>query len=156
MILPIFLLGSSIGGLVAGYFKLKRKNEKLYVSFILLLPFFASPIEQAMATIPGKYAAYTYIDIHSTKEKIWRNVTWVRAISEHEDKGWLTNALGFPRPIKAELNYEGVGAFRQAIFDKGLVFNETVLSYVPQQKMVFSIKANPSTYLRQRWMNILL
>jgi hypothetical protein len=67
----------------------------------------------------------------------------VRTINKDEDKGWFANALGFPRPIKAELNYEGVGAFRKAIFDKGLVFNETVLNYVPQKKMVFSIKANP-------------
>lgn len=143
MILPIFLLASSIGGLIAGYFKLKRKNENLYVSFILLLPFFTSPIEQALGAIPGKYEAYTFIDIHSTKEKIWSNVTRVRTINKNEDKGCFANALGFPRPIKAELNYEGVGAFRKAIFDKGLVFNETVLSYEPQKKMVFSIKANP-------------
>jgi hypothetical protein len=51
--------------------------------------------------------------------------------------------MGFPRPIRAELNYEGVGAFREAVFDKGLVFNETVLSYEPKRKMTFSIKANP-------------
>jgi len=62
----------------------------------------------------------------------------VRTINKDEDKGWFANALGFPRPIKAELNYEGVGAFRKAIFDKGLVFNETVLNYDPQKKMVFS------------------
>ena len=36
-----------------------------------------------------------------------------------------------------------MGAFRKAIFEKGLVFNETVLSYEPQKKMVFSIKADP-------------
>lgn len=143
MILPIFLIASSIGGLIAGYYKLRKKNEKVYVSILVLLPFFISPIEQAIGTIPGQYEAYTFIDIHSSKEKIWSNVTRVKAISKSEDKGWFTNALGFPRPIKAELNYEGVGAFRKAIFDKGLVFNETVLSYEPQKKMVFSIKANP-------------
>jgi hypothetical protein len=143
MILPIFLIASSIGGLIAGHFKLKKKNEKVYVSLLVLLPFFISPIEQAIGTIPGQYEAYTFIDIHSTKEKIWSNVTRVKPISKSEEKGWFTNALGFPRPIKAELNYEGVGAFRKAIFDKGLVFNETVLSYEPQKKMVFSIKANP-------------
>ena len=143
MILPIFLIASSIGGLIAGYYKLRKKNEKVYVSLFVLLPFFVSPIEQTIGTIPGQYEAYTFIDIHSSKEKIWSNVTRVKAISKSEDKGWFTNALGFPRPIKAELNYEGVGAFRKAIFDKGLIFNETVLSYEPQKKMVFSIKANP-------------
>jgi hypothetical protein len=137
MILPVFLIASSIGGLIAGYYKLRKKNEKVYVSILVLLPFFISPIEQAIGTIPGQYEAYTFIDIHSSKEKIWSNVTKVKAISKREDKGLFTNALGFPRPIKAELNYEGVGATRKAIFDKGLVFNETVLSYQPEKKWCF-------------------
>ncbi len=150
MILPIFLLASSVGGLIAGYYKLRKKNnEKLYISFIALLPFFISPIEQMIGKIPGQYEATTYIDINASKEKIWSNVTRVKEINEKDDKGWFTRTLGFPRPIKAELNYEGVGAYRAAVFDKGLIFNETVLSYEPQKKMSFSIKANtydiPST-----------
>lgn len=150
MIMPVFLIASSIGGLIAGYYKLrKNKNEKLYISCILLMPFFIAPIEQVIGKIPGKYKAYTSIDIRSSKEKIWNNVTEVKTITEPEDKGWLTKKLGFPRPIKAALNYRGVGGSRNAVFDKGLVFNETVLAYEPERKMVFSIKANthdiPST-----------
>ena len=144
MILPVFLLAASIGGLVAGHYKLKKaKKEKLYISLLVLLPFFLSPIEQSIGSIPGQYKAYTFIDIHSSKEKIWSNVTRVREIKPGEEKGWFTKELGLPRPIQAELNYEGVGATRKAIFDKGLVFNETVLSYSPQSCMTFSIKANP-------------
>lgn len=59
------------------------------------------------------------------------------------DKGWLTKSLGFPRPVKAELNYLGVGAYREAIFTNGLVFHETVTDYEDKKKMVFTIKANP-------------
>jgi hypothetical protein len=144
MILPVFLIASSIGGLIAGHLKIKKmKNEKLYLSFIAFLPLIISPIEQTISKIPGQYKAYTYIDINASKEKIWSNVTIVKEITKKDEKGWFTKSLGFPRPIKAELNYEGVGATRKAIFDKGLVFNETVLSYVHQKKMVFSIKANP-------------
>jgi hypothetical protein len=144
MILPIFLLASSVGGFIAGHFKLKQKRkEKSYLSIMVLLPLFISPIEQTIGKIPGQYQAYTFIDIHGSKEKIWSNVTSVREINETQDKGWFTKNMGFPRPIKAELNYEGVGASRKAIFDKGLVFNETVVSYEHQKEMTFSIKANP-------------
>jgi hypothetical protein len=150
MALPIFLLASSIGGLIAGYFKLRQdKKEKMFLSIIMLLPFFVAPIEQAVDTIPGQFKASTYIDIHADHGKIWNNVTRVREIAKAEDRGWLTRKLGFPRPIKAELDHEGVGGFRKAIFDKGLVFDETVISYVDQKEMTFSIKANthdiPST-----------
>ncbi len=144
MVMPIFLIGSSAGGIIESHFKLKKKKkEKLYVSLVMLLPLFISPIEQLIGKIPGQYQADTQIDIKSTKEIIWGNVTRVREINQNQENGWITKRLDFPRPIKAELNYEGIGATRKAIFDKGLVFNETVLSYKPQKEMTFSIKANP-------------
>lgn len=142
MVLPLFLIAASLGGLTAGYFILK-KNKRIYISIVLLLPFFLSPLEKLIDAIPGSYEAYTFIDINASKEKIWSNVTRVKTIDQTQDQGKLTHLLGLPRPIKAELNYEGVGAYREAIFDKGLVFHEEVLGYEHLKKMHFSIKADP-------------
>jgi hypothetical protein len=151
MILPVFLIASSIGGLIGGYLKLRKSNNRLNISILFLLPLFISPIENRIGSIPGTYKAYTYIDIDAPAEKIWDNVTRVKEITEKEDKGFLSNFLGFPRPVKAELDFEGVGAFREAKFTGGLIFNETVTEYKDNEKMVFTIKANtydiPSTTL---------
>lgn len=143
MILPIFLIASSIGGLIGGYFKLKNRDNNLYFSILVLLPLFSSPIESYIGANTTPYKAYTYIDINAPADKIWSNVTRVREISKEQDKGWLTNLLNFPRPVKAELNYEGVGASRAAIFTNGLVFHETVTEYIDKKKMSFTIKALP-------------
>ncbi len=143
MILPLFLVASSLGGLLGGYLKTRKQNNKLQISFLVLLPFLLAPIESLIDNIPGTYKAYTCIDIHAPAEKIWSNVTRVREIPAEQDKGFLTSFLGFPRPVKAELNYEGVGAYREARFTNGLVFHETVKEYADQQKMVFAIKAYP-------------
>ena len=151
MVLPIFLFFASLGGLTAGYFKLKKSKQanNLHLSLAVLLPFFIGPVEQAIGEIPGFYKAYTYIDIEAPKEQIWSNITRVREIEEAEDRGGLTTFLQIPRPIEAELDYEGIGAKRKAIFDGGLVFDETVLKYEHEKMMNFSIKANtheiPST-----------
>jgi hypothetical protein len=142
MILPIFLVAASLGGWIGQYFK-NRKRDNINMSLLTLLPFFLAPIENFIGAIPGTYEAYTYIDIHAPVNKIWQNVTQVREINAEQDKGWLTKKLGFPRPVKAELNFEGVGAYREAIFTNGLVFHETVSEYIPQKKMVFAIKAYP-------------
>ena len=151
MILPAFLIAASIGGLIGGYLKLKKSNNRLNMSILFLLPLLISPIENMIGSISGTYEAYTYIDIDAPAEKIWNNVTRVREITEKEDKGFLSNFLGFPRPVKAELDFEGVGAFREAKFTGGLIFNETVTEYKDNEKMVFTIKANtydiPSTTL---------
>jgi hypothetical protein len=143
MILPVFTLAASLGGLIGGYFKLRRKDNKTYVSILLLLPFIVSPIENYIGANEKTYKAYTYIDINAPTDKIWSNVTRVHEISREEDRGWLTNLLHFPRPVKAELNYEGAGASREAIFTNGLVFHETVTEYVHGSRMSFTIKAHP-------------
>jgi hypothetical protein len=70
-------------------------------------------------------------------------VTRVHEIPEEQDKGCLTKLLNFPRPIKAELTYEGTGAYREAIFSNELVFHETVTEYEDQKKMCFTIRALP-------------
>ena len=143
MVLPLFLIAASIGGLIGGYFKLRKKDNKVYISVLTLFPLFIAPVEQMVGAIPGTYEAYTYIDINSTADKIWDNVTRVKEIPVQQDKGWLTKSLGFPRPVKAELNYLGVGAYREAIFTNGLVFHESVTEYTDEKKMVFTIKAYP-------------
>lgn len=143
MILPVFLLTASIGGIFGGYLKTNRKNNRLNISILILLPFLIGPIESLIETIPITYKAYTCIDIKAPTEKIWDNVTRVKEIPVEQDKGYLTRMLGFPRPVKAELNFEGVGAYREAIFTKGLIFHETVTEYKDNEKMVFTIKAYP-------------
>jgi hypothetical protein len=143
MILPVFLIAASIGGLLGGYMKIRKRNDQLNISVFVLLPLLIGPIESTIETIPGIYKAYTYIDINAPAEKIWDNVTRVNEIPFEQDKGYLTRMLGFPRPVKAELNFEGVGAYREAIFTNGLVFHETVTEYKDIEKMVFTIKAYP-------------
>ncbi|MDQ1086486.1 hypothetical protein [Siphonobacter sp. SORGH_AS_1065] len=143
MVLPLFFLAASLGGFIGWRLKNRNRNKRVYLSTIPLIPLLITPLEMAVGSIPGTYQAYTFIDIQAPAEKIWSNVTRVKEIKKEQDTGWLTNALGFPRPVKAILNYEGVGAYREAIFTNGLVFHETVSEYIPQKKMVFSIKAYP-------------
>lgn len=145
MALPVFLVSASLGGLVGGYLKVRKSKRtgQINISLFILLPFVISPIENMIKIIPGQYKAYTSIDVHAGADKIWSNITRVREIKKEQDKGYLTQFLGFPRPIKAELDYEGVGAYREAIFSGGLVFHEKVLSYEHQKKMNFSITADP-------------
>lgn len=151
MVLPIFLFFASLGGVTAGYLRLRRSSRanNLHLSLAIVLPFLIGPVEKSIAEVPGFYEAYTFIDIRASREKIWDNVTRVSEIDPREDSGKLTTFLQIPRPIKAELDYEGVGARREAIFEGGLVFDERVSNYDHQKMMRFSIRANtyeiPST-----------
>jgi len=144
MLLPVFLVAASIGGIIGGYLKTKKpKNDRLNFSILILLPFFVSPIEHYIGSNLQEYEAITFIDIKAPANKIWKNVTVVKEIPKTLDSGKLNNILGFPRPVKAELNFEGVGAYRKAVFTNGLVFHETVTHYEHNKKMNFTIKAYP-------------
>jgi hypothetical protein len=145
MILPVFMILAGLGGLTARYVRLKKEDRtnNTYVFIVALLPFLISPLEKMISVIPGEYRAYTEIEIHATKAQIWQNVTRVHAISTAQDSASFTRFLGFPRPIKAELDTAGIGGKREAVFDKGLVFHETVIAYQPIKSMTFTIKANP-------------
>lgn len=144
MILPIWFIISTIAGAIAGGRRRRKHNDsqKLQSSWVLLLPLLCAPLERLIPQHTVRYEAYTYKDIQASPASIWSNVVRVRPISEAEDYGWLTRMLGFPRPIRAELDYTGVGGSRQAIFSKGLVFMEVVTEYADQQKMHFTIKAD--------------
>jgi hypothetical protein len=145
MILPIWFGVSTIAGLIAGGRRRRKHSEsqKLQSSWVLLLPLLCAPLERLIPHHTVRYEAYTYKDIQAPPATIWSNVVRVRPIGEEEERGWLTRILGFPRPIKAELDYAGVGGSRQAVFSKGLVFMETVTEYAEQQNMHFTIKADP-------------
>lgn len=143
MVAPLFLLAASIGGFIGGWLKTRKRQNRLNISLIALTPFLFAPAESLINTIPSTYKAYTKIDIKASKEEIWKNVTRVKEIDQKDDSGWLSDFLGFPRPVRAELDYDGVGAYRKAIFTGGLIFHETVYKYDHENNMSFTIKANP-------------
>lgn len=140
MVFPLFMIASSLGGYIGANI---RKRNKTYISLLVLVPLFLSPIEKSIKTSAKTFKAYTYIDIHANPKNIWKEVTKVSKIDQKDDTGWLTKTLGFPRPLHAELNHEGVGAYRKAVFTNGLVFHETVTHYEHLKKMTFTIKAKP-------------
>lgn len=143
MIMPLYLLGSSIGGLIGGYIKLRKKSNTLNVSLLVLAPLVGSPIEQLIGPEKEVFEAYTYIDINADATNIWQHVTRVSEITENEDKGTLNNFLGMPRPLYAVLDTLTVGGKREAVFTGGLVFHEEVLKYEHEHEMLFSITAHP-------------
>jgi hypothetical protein len=69
MVLPLFFIAASVGGLIGGYFKMRKQDTKLYLSVLALLPLFISPLESLVDSIPGTYEAYTHIDIAAPVNK---------------------------------------------------------------------------------------
>lgn len=149
MLFPLLAFFSSVGGLVAGHFRLMQESQKLHISIMFLIPLILSPIESSLPKEQKIVETISTIEIQAPAKKIWDNITSVKRISKEEDKSILTPILAFPRPLEAILDKNEVGGYRKAIFTDGLIFHERVTKYKEQEEMFFTIKANtyeiPST-----------
>ncbi|WP_200977652.1 hypothetical protein [Echinicola sp. 20G] len=144
MAIPIFAVMSLIGGFI-GIKLFYRSPSQLKVSLILFIPFLIAPIEGYFGLNEKFFIAETSIEINSTKEDIWNQITRVRTISKNENSKSLFQFLGFPRPIEASLDTIAIGGVRIAKFDKGLFFTETVTDIIPQKLLAFSIDSDPNS-----------
>ena len=154
--LPLFLILSSIGGLIAGLllYLLRKYGKSENLGYcIIVLPFLLAPLESKVSLANRIVAVNTQIEINSDASTIWQNIERVPAISATEHSTYLTNIIGFPKPVEAKLFGEGVGAVRHATFERGVLFIETITEWESQKHLSFSIKADtgsvPPTTLDQ-------
>jgi hypothetical protein len=134
------LLGGFIGVRI-----FERNKGNLYVSLLVLLPFFIAPLERQLKLTDKIFTEHTTVEISADDKHVWNNITRVREISENENNNSLFQFMGFPRPIKAELDTVAVGGIRKAIFARGLFFTETVTQMEPLKILAFNIKADPKS-----------
>ena len=152
-IVPPAMFSASLGGLVAGlihdYRHKKSSNTTLLclAAAPLLLCIFEVHLNQPLEL----RTVNTDILIHAPAPIVWRNIERVRAIAPGELRPSWANAIGFPRPVEATLSHEGVGGVRNASFERGLNFTETVTDWDPDRRIAFTIVADtaaiPSTTL---------
>ena len=107
MVLPLFLLAASVGGLIGGYLVNKREKNTLDISLLLLAPLLLSLGESTINPNLRTFEARTHIDIQASPEIIWDHVTRVAEISEDEDTGWLNKAF-LPNLINNEMKFTGL------------------------------------------------
>lgn len=145
LLLPLILVLSSFGGLLAGICLMifKSKRDRNYcLAIVALLPFATSPIEQLQSINSEVRTVQTYIKIHASPQTVWNQIRSVRLISEQEQSFSFSHAIGFPRPLEAKLVGEGVGAVRFATFEKGVLFVETINEWDEPHRLSFSIRAD--------------
>lgn len=143
MALPIYLGMGTLGGLVAGAFigAGKKSGHHLVLAGLMFLPIGSGYVESNWELPVENRVVYTSILISANKEKVWENITEIPLITEYQ--GGFFYFMGFPKAREATLSYPGVGGVREAKFEKGLEFTETITEWVPHEKIVFTIKSNP-------------
>lgn len=144
--MPIYLTLSSIGGILAGIVLTAARDNRMRAGFALLLmvvPPAAGRIEVTQPLPAEEIETATFIDISASPAIVWRNIIRVPAITE-EQSGFFYK-IGFPKPVEATLSREGIGGVRQASFERGLLFAETVHEWEPLRALAFRIEVDPDS-----------
>jgi hypothetical protein len=136
---PLMLVGSSIGGAIA--YGLRRARARDGVAAVLLVPLAAGPLEQRIEAPRDVRRVETSIAIDADAEQVWSQIESVPEIQPHEEPFALYRWMGFPRPLSAVLDRPGVGGVREARFEGGVLFLETVTEWEPGRRLAFTIDA---------------
>ena len=140
---PILMLMAFIGGWIMSLILKKTKQGRLSVTLFVLLPYFVSPVEQMWQTPHETRVMHNAVMIHAAPKTIWNQIYEVPAIKNDELPAQWIYIIGFPRPIAAVIDKQGVGGRRHATFERDVSFFEVVTHWEPQHKLSFTIKADP-------------
>jgi len=149
---PLALILASLGGAmggIAGRLIRQRRAQNLTLACVLILPLFTMTWEKPVFYQQDFRRVENVIDIQAPPAIIWKNIERVPPIRTEEIPDSWSRRIGFPDPIEATLSHEGLGGVRNASFERGLRFIETVDVWEPEQRLGFSISAEsvPATTL---------
>jgi hypothetical protein len=146
--LPLTVTMATTGGLLAvvvGTLLRRRRAQATVACVIALLPMAVAPAERRVATPHEIREVRTSVDIQADPSVVWRAISRVRRFEPDEHGFSWTHLIGFPRPVEATLDRDGVGGVRHASFERGVVFVERVTEWQPPRRLAFTVHADPTS-----------
>jgi hypothetical protein len=139
---PILVAMTLMGGLITALVR-RTGGGRLQVTAVVLLPYAVAALEQMIALPEDILTVHNQIEIHAPPAEVWSQIASVPEISRDEQRWSWVHALGFPRPLAAVLEGEGVGAARIATFERNVSFYERITDWQPGKTIAFGIEADP-------------
>jgi len=141
--LPVTLVCASIGGVAAGLAGRHRyRHGRATTLCLAVLPLALCAIEAQLDGPLAMRTVNTSTVIHAPVAVVWMNVKSVPRIDHEEVRRTWTHFIGFPLPVEATLDHDGIGGVRHATFEGGLLFVETIDEWQPEQRLGFTIAAD--------------
>ena len=144
MAIPILYPAAMLGGLIAHWLLPRNaKDTRLYISFAVFLPFIAAQVESTLNWPTEIKSIRNTITIDAPAEVIWKEIASVPAIEPEKIRDRWIYRIGFPKPIAATLDREGVGGIRTATFERDVSFFEIIKEWDYPRRLAFTIEADP-------------
>ncbi len=145
MAAPILYFWAFVGGTVAHVLLPRNRDDRrLLLTFAVFLPLLVARLEGALRWPTEIKAIENSVTIQAPAQRVWPEITSVRAIPPEQISTRWIYLVGFPKPISATLDREGVGGVRTATFERGVSFFETVTTWEQLHTLAFTIHADPN------------
>jgi len=148
MALPLFLVLSSFGGLIAGLVARFTMRSKSVVNGFAILPILFGLYEVGLP-LPVVYNQVNRsIHISSSADVIWHHINYPLDIRPEELEGGFAYMIGVPYPIEARTLDERVGGMRNLVWQRGVSFQEEITAWEENSyiawEYIFSENSFPS------------
>jgi Polyketide cyclase / dehydrase and lipid transport. len=91
--------------------------------------------------LTNTYTVENSVTIYASPSMVWKQLGEVELIQADEFDVTLTSLIGVPRPVKASMSAEGIGAVRTSEWERG--FREVITHWEPNKKMTYSFDIDP-------------
>lgn len=149
MIFPLFAFTASLGGIIASQIRKQteldsndpsyKNGNNLYGSLILCLPLLVGFVEGDNTLTRKDFYISRSVTIQASPEAVWKELTNINEIKPEEQKFDFSTFLGFPKHLRTNIEKMEVGGRRIAIYEKGLIFHETIEKIEKDQLLVLNI-----------------
>ncbi len=141
---PILFVAAVLGGLLAHLLLPRcRPKHHLYLTVAVFLPMITAMFEGSLHWPTETKTITNSIHIAAQAERIWPEIASVDAIDPASIPDKWIYRIGFPKPIAATLDHEGIGGIRTATFERGVSFFEEISVWEKPDTLSFSIHADP-------------
>lgn len=152
MIFPFFAVVAGFGGLVANsrpklkenYRQDASRSNTLQISALVILPLFLAFAEGDKSLSPHEMSISKEVVVNAPAVKVWKEITGNTTVPATERGTFWTDAFSMPHHLQTTLDTLAVGGHRRAIYEKGLVFDETITRIEPEKLLVLKIHADPT------------
>ncbi len=129
-----------LAGILLGRLLFMPRDNGLRLVMLPLLAFVAHA--EAQLRSDQQEAVTDEILIHASPAKVWPHVLAFPRIQEPPDY-WIFR-LGLPCPMETTNGGDRVGADRQCIFSDGVVIQEQISEFIPQERLTFEVSEQPT------------
>jgi hypothetical protein len=149
MAAPIAMLLTWIGSLT-GYAILSRKRNRSAGIWLLLMAAIPATAWMEKDNEPELFAVVTSMDIHASREEVWKHVIRFPQLKEPEE---LIFKAGIAYPVNATIEGKGPGAIRHCNFTTGS-FVEPITLWNEPELLKFDVREQPAPMKELSFWNI--